>query len=296
MMYLKEYLEERRMLVEEALEGYLPGEDAYPAQIHQAVRYSIFSGGKRLRPILAIAAAEAVGGDAGIVMHFACGIEMIHTYSLIHDDLPAMDNDEIRRGKPTSHKVFGEGMAILAGDAILTEAFGLMARESLKRGMDPAVALEIIAETASAAGLTGMISGQAMDILKQGLACSRDELEFIHHNKTAAMIAASVRAGARTAGASPSQLEALTEYGQSAGLAFQIMDDILDVKGGKDWGKIKGSDQRLGKATYPSVHGMEDSLKQASRLSEKARAAISDFDEKADPLRHISEYMVSRTY
>ncbi len=293
---LEAYLKERRDLVEAALDDYLPKEDSYPEKIHKAVRYSVFSGGKRLRPILAIASCEAVGGGAESVLPFACALEFIHTYSLIHDDLPAMDNDELRRGRPTSHKVFGEAVAILAGDALNTEAFGLIARLSIEKGLDPGLALTLVSELADAAGIRGMVSGQFMDIEKEGRPCTPEELDFIHGRKTAALITASVRVGAMVGKAGPSELESLTEYGRAAGLAFQIVDDILDVEGGKDWGKLKGGDRNRGKATFVGLHGMEASKREARELCKKAVGCLDSFDGKADPLRSIAEYIVSRSY
>ncbi len=295
-MDMEEYLRERRRLVDDALERHLPRDDTYPEEIHKAVRYSVFSGGKRLRPILTLAATEAVGGDEQTAIPFACAIEIIHTYSLIHDDLPAMDDDDLRRGKPTSHKVFGEAIAILAGDALNTEAFNLIARETLEKGINPVLALEIITEITDAAGLKGMVTGQVLDLEKEDQPCRPEELEFIHRHKTASLITASVRVGARLGGAGPSELEALTNYGMAIGLAFQIVDDLLDVEGGKEWGKVRGRDKNLSKATYPALHGLEASRSKARELSEKACAAIDGFDHRADPLRSLAEYIVSRTY
>jgi geranylgeranyl diphosphate synthase type II len=294
-MDLEGYLRDRRRLVEDALERHVPKEDTYPEEIHKAVRYSVFSGGKRLRPILTLAATEAVGGDAQIALPFACAIEFIHTYSLIHDDLPAMDDDDLRRGKPTSHKAFGEAIAILAGDALNTDAFNLIARQTLEKGINPALALDIIIEITDAAGLKGMVTGQVLDLEKQGRPCTPQELDFIHQHKTASLITASVRVGAMLGGARPSELEALTLYGRATGLAFQIVDDLLDVEGGKEWGKVRGRDNQLSKATYPALHGLEASRSQARKLSEKACAALDGFDHRADPLRSLAEYIVSRS-
>jgi geranylgeranyl diphosphate synthase type II len=295
-MDLEGYLRDRRRLVEDALERHVPKEDTYPEEIHKAVRYSVFSGGKRLRPILTLAATEAVGGDAQIALPFACAIEFIHTYSLIHDDLPAMDDDDLRRGKPTSHKAFGEAIAILAGDALNTDAFNLIARQTLEKGINPALVLDIIIEITDAAGLKGMVTGQVLDLEKQGRPCTPQELDFIHQHKTASLITASVRVGAMLGGARPSELEALTLYGRATGLAFQIVDDLLDVEGGKEWGKVRGRDNQLSKATYPALHGLEASRSQARKLSEKACAALDGFDHRADPLRSLAEYIVSRSY
>ncbi len=228
---LKEYLAERKALVDAALDGLLPGEELYPPLIFQAARYSLMAGGKRLRPILCLAAAEAVGGKAEAVMPAACALELIHTYSLIHDDLPAMDNDDYRRGKLTSHKVFGEAAAILAGDALLTEAFNLLTRRDLMPGVLPERLLDTTREVSEAAGWFGMVAGQVLDVRSEGKTVDLEALQQIHRLKTGAMIRVSLRAGAILSGASAAALSSLTDYGRQIGLAFQIADDILNVEG-----------------------------------------------------------------
>ena len=292
---LDRYLAERRALVDEALERELPPADAYPPLIHEAMRYSVFAGGKRLRPILVIGAAEAVGGQAADVLPTACAFELIHTYSLIHDDLPAMDDDDYRRGRPTSHKVFGEAVAILAGDALLTRAFGLVAA-NFARGKVPADACpRVVAEIADAAGTAGMIGGQVVDIQSEGRAGSGEVLDYIHTHKTGALIRAAVRVGALLAGACDRDLAALTAYGDRLGLAFQIVDDVLDVEGSLETlGKTAGSDRRKQKVTYPDVHGLPASKAQATALGREARMAIERLGPAAAPLVALAHFVVHR--
>jgi len=253
---LQAYLKERRALVDQSLEAFLPPEDTPPPSVHRAMRYSVMAGGKRLRPILVIAGTEAVGGAPDTVMPTACALELIHTYSLIHDDLPAMDDDDYRRGRPTSHKVFGEAIAILAGDALLTLAFRLIA-DNAPLVKDPTVLRDVVAEVAGAAGTFGMVGGQVVDIESEGKTISAQTLEYIHRHKTAALIRASLRVGALLGGGDARAVETISEAGSDLGLAFQIIDDILDVEGSlAELGKTAGSDERKGKATYPSVHGL----------------------------------------
>jgi geranylgeranyl diphosphate synthase type II len=293
---LKAYLEEKRKIVEDALREFAPREEGLAAKVVKAMNYSLFAGGKRLRPILCMAGASAVGGDERQVLPVACALEMIHTYSLIHDDLPAMDNDEIRRGRPTSHKVFGEAVALLAGDGLLTEAFALMARCGASGNPAPANLLRGIALIAKAAGHEGMVGGQAVDIRSEGKKLDSAAVEFIHTRKTGALITASVASGAILAGADERQLEAITDYGRAVGLAFQIADDILDIVGdSKQMGKGVGGDARKKKITYPSVLGLEASRRIQSEMVEKAVRALRDFDRAADPLRHLARYIVERT-
>ncbi len=292
---LKMYLEARKKIVDEALDGYLPSEDRYPPDIFKAVRYSLFAGGKRIRPILCLAAAEAVGGEISPVLPVACALELIHTYSLIHDDLPAMDDDDYRRGMLTSHKVFGEGVAVLAGDALLTEAFRLMSERELLKDTPPEILLDVIREIAVAAGYFGMVGGQVVDLQSEGQPVDPDTLQYIHTHKTGAMIIASVRAGALLSGAGKSELDALTLYGRHIGLAFQIADDILNVEGDrKMMGKGTGSDAERGKVTYPALMGLDASREKARELVADALAAISRFDERALPLRMIASYITER--
>ena len=295
-MNLKAYLKRRRQLVDGALERWLPAENEFPPEIHRAMRYSLFAGGKRLRPILALAGAETVGGKAVDALPLACSLEMIHTYSLIHDDLPAMDDDDLRRGQPTSHKVFGEGLAVLAGDALLTEAFYLLTRTDLMTGVSPRRRLRAIRLVARAAGSLGMIGGQAMDILAEGQKIEGHLLEYIHSHKTGALIAASVAAGAIIGGASEREFKTLRSYGEKLGLAFQVIDDLLDIRGEpRKLGKSTGKDRSRGKATYPAFFGITDSRRQAEVLVEEALLHLRLFPGQANPLREIAKYILKRT-
>ena len=289
------YLDTRKKIIDEALLRYMPGEDNYPPVIFKAIRYSLFAGGKRIRPILCLASAEAVGGHAESILPVACALELIHTYSLIHDDLPAMDDDDYRRGRLTSHKVFGENMAILAGDALLTEAFHLMSDRGLMEKIAPEKMISVIHDIAGAAGCFGMIGGQVVDVQSEGEAVDTEVLNFIHTRKTGAMIAAAVVAGAVLANAGEVELNALTSYGRHIGLAFQIADDILNVEGDqKLMGKGTGSDTKRGKVTYPALVGMDVSRKKAGELVGSALLAIKSFDQRAEPLRMIAAYIVER--
>jgi geranylgeranyl diphosphate synthase type II len=291
---LDRYLAERRRAVDAALEQILPPDETPPPIVHRAMRYSVMAGGKRLRPILVIAGAEAAGAGADLVMPTACALELIHTYSLIHDDLPAMDDDDYRRGRPTSHKVFGEALAILAGDALLTLAFQLMAR-NVERGGDPRVVCDVLAEIAEAAGTGGMVGGQVVDIESEGVAVSPATLDYIHTHKTAALIRASLRAGAMLAGAKPDVLAAITAAGERLGLAFQIVDDILDVEGSlEQLGKTAGSDERKQKATYPAVHGLEASRARARGLIAEAKDALASLGAAAVPLAALADFIFER--
>ena len=294
-MNLKEYLKRRQRLVDGALERWVPGEHEFPPNVHQAMRYSLFAGGKRLRPILVLAAAETVGARIADALPLACSLELIHTYSLIHDDLPSMDDDDLRRGKPTSHKVFGEALAILAGDALLTEAFHLLTRPDLMRDVSPRRRLRAINQVARAAGSYGMVGGQVMDIASQGLEIEAHLLEYIHSHKTGALIAASVYAGAIIGGASPSQCRALNRYGEKLGLAFQMIDDLLDVQGEeRKLGKAVGKDQAKGKATFPGLFGIAESRRKAEVLVEEALGHLQPFDGRANPLREIAKFILKR--
>jgi geranylgeranyl diphosphate synthase type II len=291
---LRAYLAERARAVDEALGRFLPPETEIPETLHKAMRYSVFAGGKRLRPLLVIAGAEAVGGRMDDVLPTACAVELIHTYSLIHDDLPAMDNDDFRRGMPTSHKVFGEAMAILAGDGLLTLAFRLLA-ENFAAGRDPRALRAVLVEIAEAAGTRGMVGGQAVDIESEGQQVSPSRLEYIHLHKTAALIRASLRAGAMLCGASPPALQALAAAGSNLGLVFQIVDDILDVEGTtEELGKTAGKDQAQHKATYPALHGLEASRARARTLIAEAEAALAPLRSAADPIRAIAHFILER--
>jgi geranylgeranyl diphosphate synthase, type II len=292
---LEAYLADRKTLIDRTLAAYLPGEENYPPLIFQAVRYSVLAGGKRLRPILCLAAAEAVGGASGPILPVACALELIHTYSLIHDDLPAMDNDDFRRGRATSHKVFGEDIAILAGDALLTEAFRLIARRDLMPGIPPEGLLAAIGEIAAAAGFFGMVGGQVLDIRSDAKKVDLDALHRIHRMKTGAMIRVSLRAGAILSGASDEQIAALSNYGEQIGLAFQIVDDILNVEGDRTLlGKETGSDAARGKVTFPALMGVEASRLRVEELIREALAGLASFDDRAEPLRRIAGYLPER--
>jgi geranylgeranyl diphosphate synthase type II len=292
----QEYLEDRRRLVEEALSRALPSESDWPATIHRAVRYSLFAGGKRVRPLLALAAGETVGGSAEAVLPLALAAEMVHTYSLIHDDLPCMDNDDLRRGKPTSHKVFGEAVAVLAGDALLTRAFHLMAElppngdaEPLRRRMR---AIAILGE---AAGTSGLIGGQVEDIESEGRAVDHAALERLHRAKTGALLAACVRGGAVLGGTTEDDLAWLDRYGAAIGLAFQVVDDILDAtEGAEQLGKTAGKDDAAAKATYVRVHGMDGARRVAEDLLGQAEAALETFGPRGELLRELARKVVRR--
>jgi geranylgeranyl diphosphate synthase type II len=292
---LTTYLERRRRLVESALAGYVPTAGDHAPTLVRAMRHSLLSGGKRLRPILALASADAFGGAARTVLPFACALEMLHTYSLIHDDLPAMDDDDLRRGQPTCHVVFGEAIAILAGDALLTEAFRVMAAAALDRGVNKARALRAINEVAEAAGKRGMVSGQVADLEAENREPDLATVEFIHVRKTGALLLASVRAGALLSGASPRAMRHITRYGECLGLAFQIADDILDAEGATSvTGKRQGRDQILHKMTFPTVMGISAAKDRARDLLDQAIGELARFGRRAEPLREIARYVVQR--
>jgi geranylgeranyl diphosphate synthase type II len=296
-MDLKSYLKERQQRVDAALDRYLPAEDTLPQQLHKAIRYSVFAGGKRIRPILMIAACEAVGGDVAQVIPAACAMEMIHTYSLIHDDLPAMDDDDFRRGRPTCHKVFGDAIAILAGDALQTEAFLLLSGMAAGQGEAAEIGRQVIHTIARCAGSMGMVGGQVVDMESEGREIDLPTLEYIHTRKTGALILASVQSGALLGGADREAFEALSRYAEAAGLAFQVADDILDIVGDQALlGKDVGSDVARGKATYPALLGLEQARQRARELRDLALAALSGFGEQADPLREIARYIVDRSF
>src|SRR6186713_2861267 len=293
-MELKPYLIARRKEVDRALDRFLPGERTPPATIHKAMRYSLFAGGKRLRPILCLTAAEACGGLTKSALPLACALECIHTYSLVHDDLPSMDNDDFRRGRATCHKVFGDGIAVLAGDALLTVAFEIAARTKPTRRYSMA---EILREIAVAAGSRKLIAGQVADLEAEGKKVSRDELRYIHENKTSAMITTSIRLGAMSANADAKKLRALTKFGHSLGLAFQVIDDILDVtQTSEKLGKSAGKDVAAQKATYPAVIGLDPSRAEARRLTAKAHSALKSLGPKAAMLRALADYLLAREY
>ncbi|HEX3031152.1 MAG TPA: farnesyl diphosphate synthase [Bacillota bacterium] len=291
----KQAMDQKIKLVDEALNSFLPGEQVAPASVHQAMRYSVFAGGKRLRPVLVMAAAEAVGGSEKAVLPAACALELIHTYSLIHDALPAMDNDDFRRGRPTNHKVYGEATAILAGDALLTQAFEVLATVDEAAGQTPAAVLRVCREVAQAAGSLGMVGGQVADMEAENQPATPDLLQFIHSHKTGALCRAAVRAGAILAGADQSQLDRLTDYAEKLGLAFQITDDILDIEGDPEKiGKDVGSDQRNQKATFPAIYGLAESKRLAEETVAGALEALNCFGSEADLLRAIVNYVLTR--
>ncbi len=289
-----QHLERLREQVDEELDRLLPRPDVPPATIHQAMRHSVFAGGKRLRPILCIEAGKLFAGDEASLRRRACGLELIHTYSLIHDDLPALDNDDLRRGKPTCHRVFGEAMAILAGDALLTLAFEVMAGPGQP---SDELKLRAIYELTRAIGTpNGMVGGQVADLEAEDGKVDAATLEYIHASKTGALIRAAVRTGALYAGAGEADLNRVTRYGEKVGLAFQIADDLLDVLSStEDLGKTAGKDRDQHKATYPALYGVEDSRRRASELVREASEALEPYGERAHRLRELAYYLVERT-
>ncbi|MGH9583706.1 MAG: polyprenyl synthetase family protein [Bryobacteraceae bacterium] len=290
---LEEYLAAQVRAVDRVLDQWVPAEAVDPASIHRAMRYSLFAGGKRIRPILAIAAARAVSDSPDSIEHAAATLELIHTYSLIHDDLPALDNDDLRRGRPTCHKIFGEAMAILAGDALLTLAFEVLSR---LESIDAARKIHLAEELSRAAGTVGgMIGGQVNDIEGEGKRPTALLLESIHRAKTGALLRASVRMGAIYAGAAEDELAALSKYGEHIGLAFQIIDDVLDVEQSSEaLGKTAGKDQAQRKITFPAVYGVERSREMAEQERLAAHVALRPFDDRADRLRQIADFIVLR--
>jgi geranylgeranyl diphosphate synthase, type II len=294
-MNLKSYLVTRQKLIDRALDGYLPKAKTRPVTLHKAMRYSLFAGGKRLRPILCLAAAEACHGNVNDALPLACALECIHTYSLVHDDLPSMDNDDFRRGRPTCHKVFGDGIAVLAGDALLTIAFEIVSKTKRSSRYDVSILLR---EIAVAAGSLKLIAGQVADLEAEGKNVNRQQLQFIHENKTAAILKTSVRLGAMSANANSRKLSSITTFGQRLGLAFQIIDDILDVTQTSEiLGKSAGKDVAAKKATYPAVIGLEKSRAEAQRLTRQAHNALSVFSSTdAEPLRALANYLLEREY
>ncbi|MDO8946866.1 MAG: polyprenyl synthetase family protein [Desulfocapsaceae bacterium] len=301
-MEIKTYLNKQRLVIEDALQQYMLKTDMeHVAFAHhiEAMRYSLFAGGKRIRPILCLAAGQAIGKrpdpDTDL-LPIACALECIHTYSLIHDDLPAMDNDDLRRGKPTNHTLFGEAGAILAGDGLLTWTFDLLSNNG-QNTLSPGQQLKIIHLIARAAGSLGMVGGQALDIDNENKEFPFETLRVIHRSKTGALITASILAGAIAAGADQTQQEALSRYGEQIGLAFQIVDDLLNVTGTTEQlGKTAGSDATRGKATYPAFFGIDATRQKARTAVEEAQKALDLFDEKADPLRAIAQYIHTRSH
>lgn len=296
MFELQQYLKERAAIIERALASAVPSHNGLEARLFEAMRYSLLDGGKRLRPILALASCEAVGGAIDHAMNYACALEMIHTYSLVHDDLPVMDNDDLRHGKPTNHKVYGDAIATLAGDALVTDAFAMVARSSFAK-KHPEIVLEVIAELSDAAGSGGMVSGQVIDLMGEGRAMNLEQLEYLHSKKTGALFLASVVGGARLGGASTAQIESLSKYARALGLCFQVVDDLLDVEASTEqMGKRTNKDQAAGKNTYPVLMGIEPSRALAKELEARAQAALSSFDHRAEPLRAIASFVVERKH
>jgi geranylgeranyl diphosphate synthase type II len=293
-MILSSYIKSRQKTIDRALDRYLPKENVRPATIHKAMRYSLFAGGKRLRPILCLAAAEACGGKIDNALPLACAMECIHTYSLVHDDLPSMDNDDFRRGRPTCHKVFGDGIAVLAGDALLTISFEIVSHAKPTSRYDLSVLLR---ELAIAAGSQKLIAGQVADLEGERQKIDMAGLRYIHENKTAAILTTSVRLGAMNANANPKQLSAITKFGRALGLAFQVIDDILDVtQTSEKLGKSAGKDVAAQKATYPAIIGLDKSRAEAKRLTRQAHSALSIFGKKADALHGLAYYLLEREY
>lgn len=293
-MQFKDVLKGKINYIETLLNEYMPKEEGYQQTVIQAMNYSLKAGGKRLRPILTLESCKIVGGKEEDAIPFAVAIEMIHTYSLIHDDLPALDNDDLRRGKPTNHKVFGEAMATLAGDALLNYAFEIMLSSSIDK-KDSNKYLKAINEVAKHAGIYGMIGGQVVDVESENKIIDKDKLDFIHLNKTAAMIIGCMRVGAIIGGASEEELEKVTKYGKNIGLSFQIVDDILDITGDEaKLGKPIGSDIENSKSTYPSLLGLEKSRQIARQLIDEGKSSIDDLSSEIDFLNQLGDYIISR--
>ncbi|MGL4401762.1 MAG: polyprenyl synthetase family protein [Luteolibacter sp.] len=293
-MDLKDYLSTRTAEVDAALDAFLPKAKDRPATIHAAMRYSVFAGGKRLRPVLCLAAAEACGGEISDALAPACAVELMHTYSLVHDDLPAMDDDDLRRGRPTCHKVYGEGMAVLCGDALLTESFIVLAKTPASKRYG---AREYVAELAETGGSRRLIGGQVMDLEGEGKKLTQRDLVRIHEAKTAALLTSALRLGGMAANATPGKLEALTKFGHALGLAFQVIDDILDVTQSTEvLGKTAGKDEAVEKSTYPAILGLDGSRKEAARLTKAAMDALESFGKKGGRLQEIAAHLLVREY
>ncbi|MEA3454836.1 MAG: farnesyl diphosphate synthase [Candidatus Caldatribacteriota bacterium] len=284
-MNFKKYLENKKNIIDKALDEYLPSEEKSPSIIHKAMRYSVFGGGKRIRPILTLVTAELFGKDSESVIKAACGIELIHTFSLIHDDLPSIDNDDFRRGKPSNHKVFGEAIALLAGDALLVSGFDLIIKNSEVKEIKKQSILKIIKETSFYIGTENMLGGQVEDVTLKNEDVTKEDLINLYMKKTAALICLSIRTGAILSGANQRQLKALTKYGKNIGLAFQIVDDMLDIM----------KDQRdTGKPTYANKFGMKESNSESERLIKEAKDSLKIFNHKAEILRNIADYLLTR--
>jgi len=284
-MEFKKYLENKKNIIDKALDEYLPSEEKSPSIVHKAMRYSVFGGGKRIRPILTLVTAELFGKDSESVIKAACGIELIHTFSLIHDDLPSIDNDDFRRGKPSNHKVFGEAIALLAGDALLVSGFDLIIKNSEVKEIKKQSILKIIKETSFYTGTENMLGGQVEDVTLKNEDVTKEDLINLYMKKTAALICLSIRAGAILSGANQRQLKALTKYGKNIGLAFQIVDDMLDIM----------QDQRdTGKLTYANKFGMKESNSESERLIKEAKDSLKIFNHKAEILKSLADYLLTR--
>jgi geranylgeranyl diphosphate synthase type II len=293
-MDLKTYLKTTSAQVDAAMDSFLPKAKERPATIHAAMRYSVFAGGKRLRPVLCLAAAEACGGEISNALAPACAVELMHTYSLVHDDLPAMDDDDLRRGRPTCHKVYGEGMAVLCGDALLTESFIVLAKAPTTKRYG---SREFISELAETGGSRKLIGGQVMDLEGEGKKLTKRDLVRIHEAKTAALLTTSLRLGGMSANATPAKLDALTQFGYALGLAFQVIDDILDVTQSTEvLGKTAGKDEAVEKSTYPAILGLDASRKEAAKLTKAAMDALKPFGAKGARLQEIATYLLKREY
>ncbi|MGO0883348.1 polyprenyl synthetase family protein [Clostridioides difficile] len=295
-MEFKQHLKEKARFIEDVLKEYMPKEEGYQKTVIEAMNYSLSAGGKRLRPILTLEACKVVGGNEEEAIPFAIAIEMIHTYSLIHDDLPALDNDDLRRGRPTNHKVYGEAMGILAGDALLNYAFEVMLAGSINKE-NPEKYLKAINEIAKGAGIHGMIGGQVVDVESENKQIEKEKLDYIHMNKTAAMMVGCMRAGATIGGANSEQMEEITKYAKNIGLSFQIVDDILDIVGDEaKLGKKVGSDIENHKSTYPSLLGLDKSKEIAHNLIDEAKKSIEKLSDNVDFLKGLAEYIIDREY
>ena len=292
MLTLEQYMAGQIRRVDRALDRFLPKKSLRPASIHEAMRYTVFAGGKRLRPVMCLAAAEACGGDVDDALAPACAVELMHTYSLVHDDLPCMDDDDLRRGRPTCHKVYGEGMAVLCGDALLTHAFAVLARTPERKRYRMAA---YVAELAETGGSTRLIGGQVMDLEGEGKVHTKRGLVRIHEAKTAALLTTALRLGAMTANATPAKLQHLTDFGHALGLAFQVIDDILDVTQSTEvLGKTAGKDEAVAKATFPAVVGLAASRREAARLTQAAMNALTPFGPRGARLRELAGHLLGR--
>ncbi|MBX7147802.1 polyprenyl synthetase family protein [bacterium] len=289
---LLKYIARVNELVEGYMDAHMPAKNAFPPVIHESMRYSLFAGGKRVRPLLVIASAEACGGKAEQVLPIAAALEMIHTFSLVHDDLPAMDDDSLRRGKPTNHVVYGEATAILAGDGLIAQAFSVLTQLNGKINAD--CILPIINDIALATGSVGMVGGQVLDMQAEGKELTLDALKKLHSLKTGQLITVSVTSGAKAITADTKRLQMLEQYGQAIGLAFQIADDILDIEGGEEIGKDIGSDAENNKMTYPKLLGLDGAKKEAKRVVDEALSCLAGFGEEAEPLRALARYIIER--